>query len=538
LTLIKIQGLTHRFDKAAVLQQVNLQLAEGQLIGVVGPDGAGKTTLLRLMAALLQPTAGRIAVLGKDTVREAEAIHGFTGYMPQRFGLYEDLTVLQNMKLYAALRGADEAIFDQLFHFTGLKPFQDRLAFALSGGMKQKLGLACALVSRPKVLILDEPSVGVDPISRRELWEMVQALLHEHTSVIWSTTYLDEAAKCDRIVFLDEGRVLYEGVPQALTRQKTGKVFLLRNGAGNRREHLAEVVNLPDVVDALIQGDAIRVVAKGTHFPGKKVEARLEDAFVAMLGGAKKGEPLVSQKAPVTVGNGNDVIKADKLVKKFGSFTAVGGISFTVKRGEIFGLLGPNGAGKSTTFKMLCGLLKPTAGRASINGFDLQTQGVKARQQLGYMAQKFSLYGNLTVRQNLAFFSGVYPVEGTMEEKLKIFDLEKVQDVLADELPLGIKQKLGLAAAMLHWPDVLFLDEPTSGMDPVSRREFWAQMNGLVRKGKTILVSTHFMDEAENCDRIGLVYQGKMIHLGTPAELKGDYPNLEEAFIQLIKEAT
>ncbi|MBX7065634.1 MAG: ATP-binding cassette domain-containing protein [Parachlamydiales bacterium] len=547
--MIRIENLSKSFPpNQVVLNNLNLTLPKNQMIGVVGPDGAGKTTLLRLITGLLKPTAGRIEVNGCDTIKDSDQIHAFSAYMPQRFGLYEDLTVYQNLDLYASLHGLEpekrEETFEKLLHFTDLGPFLQRTAFALSGGMKQKLGLACALIHKPELLILDEPSVGVDPISRRELWKMVQSLLKEGVSVIWSTTYLDEAEKCDRVVLLNEGQILYEGPPRELTKRVEGRVFRLSDPSVEKRKHLFEIENRPGVIDALIQGDAIRIVSAGNSFDGAEPAApHLEDAFVDILGGMKVNEWKWSEAAPESKRNSDDVIVAKDLVKKFGSFTAVDHVSFTVKRGEIFGFLGPNGAGKSTTFKMLCGLLKPTQGNAIINGIDVQKAPTLSREQIGYMAQKFSLYGNLSVKQNLEFFSGIYPSIGSVEERLKLFHLDADKSRNAESLSLGFKQKLSLAVATIHWPDVLFLDEPTSGMDPVSRRHFWSQMNGLVRKGKTILISTHFMDEAENCDRIGLIYRGLMIHLDTPDKLKelakteeNQNPTLEDAFIKLIQE--
>jgi ABC-2 type transport system ATP-binding protein len=409
--------------------------------------------------------------------------------------------------------------------------------------MKQKLGLACALVQKPKLLILDEPSVGVDPISRRELWSIVQSLVQEGVSVLWSTTYLHEAEECQHVVLLNEGQVLYAGLPAELTKRVDGRVFLIEDDSSEKRTHLAELEKRTDVVDAMIQGAALRIVSKEATFDlGAPTQPRLEDAFIDILSTGAKKESKLGVAAPVTAPNGEAIVATD-LVKKFGSFTAVGGISFSVKRGEIFGLLGPNGAGKSTTFKMLCGLLRPTSGHAEVNGIDLQKAPGTARAKIGYMAQKFSLYGNLTVQQNLNFFAGAYHIERPLEETLKLFDLTAHKDVLSDELSLGIKQKVALAAAIAHWPETLFLDEPTSGMDPVSRRYFWSEMNGLVKKGKTILVSTHFMDEAENCDRIALIYKGLVIHLDTPDKLKeyartdqNQNPTLEEAFSKLIEE--
>ncbi|MDE3045495.1 MAG: ABC transporter ATP-binding protein [Verrucomicrobiota bacterium] len=546
--LIRIQNLNQVFPpQNSALKEINLSLPEGEMVGIVGPDGAGKTTLLRLIAGLLLPTSGQIEVLGCDTVRDVEKIRFFTSYMPQRFGLYEDLSVQENLRLYADLRGLEEAkrakTYEKLLHFTGLAPFVKRLAGALSGGMKQKLGLACALVRNPRLLILDEPSVGVDPISRRELWSIVQSLLQEGVSVLWSTTYLDEAEKCQRILLLNEGELLFQGAPSELTRRVEGRVFCIEDTTHQKRIHLTQLEKRDDVIDALIQGNTLRVVAKDRSFKdGKPVKPRLEDAFVDLLGGLKKGESKLSQAAPLSNGDGEAVVAKD-LVKRFGSFTAVNKISFSVKKGEVFGFLGPNGAGKSTTFKMLCGLLKPTEGKASVSGYDLQKAPGVARAKIGYMAQKFSLYGNLTVRQNLEFFAGIYPNNEGAAETLSLFDLEEQASLFTDSLPIGFKQRLALATAVLHWPDLLFLDEPTSGMDPVSRRQFWSQMNSLTAKGKTIIVSTHFMDEAENCDRIALIYRGLIIHLDTPDRLKelaksekNPDPTLEDAFIQLIEE--
>jgi ABC-2 type transport system ATP-binding protein len=513
----------------------------------VGPDGAGKTTLLRIIASLLLPTSGKVKIFSYDSVQDAEKIRSLSGYMPQRFGLYEDLTVQENLDLYAALRGVEKSqqpeTFEKLLTFTGLAPFTKRLAGALSGGMKQKLGLACALIKKPKLLILDEPSVGVDPISRRELWNIVHSLIEEGVSVLWSTTYLDEAERCTQVVLLNEGKLLHVGDPAILTKRVEGRVFRIEDLGSSRREHLAELEKRNDIVDVGIQGKYLRVVAKNTTFElGEPTPPRFEDAFIDLLGGHIKEESKLAKAAPETKSESDPVVAKD-LVRRFGTFTAVGGISFTVKRGEIFGLLGPNGAGKSTTFKMLCGLLMPTEGIALVNNINLQKAPGQARAHIGYMAQKFSLYGNLTVAQNLTFFQGVYEGSASVKETLNLFDLQEHKNEFCDELSLGVKQQVALAAAIAHWPDILFLDEPTSGMDPVSRRHFWSQMNGLVKTGKTILVSTHFMDEAENCDRIALIYRGLIIHFGTPDELKDivrtpeqPNPTLEEAFAQLIQE--
>lgn len=532
---------------------------KGEIVGVVGPDGAGKTTLIRLIAALMHPTEGSILVNQKDTVSNSESIHEITGYMPQRFGLYEDLSVIQNLNLYADLRGVigeqREQVFEKLLDFTGLAPFRNRLGKALSGGMKQKLGLACALIKKPLLLLLDEPSVGVDPISRRELWKMVEALIEEGISVVWSTSYLDEAEKCQTVLLLNKGELLFYGKPSDLTNRMHERVFTISGAGRERRQLLGKLLAEKNVIDGVIQGQDVRIVVNHPpfvfeHKPELKISTvreRFEDAFIDILGGAPKGGSKLAELHPSLDKKGKDPVKANCLTKKFGSFTAADQIEFTVKRGEVFGLLGPNGAGKSTIFKMLCGLLKPSEGQALINGLSLQKAPSQARAQLGYMAQKFSLYTNLTVSQNLEFFAGVYNLSGkkrkeTIKKMVAIFDLEKYLNASTDLLPLGYKQRLSLACATMHEPSLLFLDEPTSGVDPITRREFWNHINGLVEKGVTVLVTTHFMDEAEYCDRIALIYRGEIINMDAPDELKAKChspenpnPTLEEAFICLIE---
>jgi drug efflux transport system ATP-binding protein len=565
-TLVKIRGLVKKFAPKGrpALDQIEAEIQRGEVTGLVGPDGAGKTTLIRILAGLLEPTEGEVRVLGFNPATEAEEIHLRIGYMPQRFGLYEDLSVLQNLQLYADLRGVAESdcpeIFERLLTFTDLKRFTERKAGNLSGGMKQKLGLACALVSKPELLLLDEPSVGVDPISRRELWRMVQELIRENIGVVWSTSYLDEAELCESVILLNEGKRLFAGPPKELTQRVQSRTFLLAVKDG-RRKILSKALRLEPVVDGVVQGENIRIVLQsdssknlfrklglngdGTLTPAR---ARFEDAFVDILGGVPKGESIVAKNMRTVEKDVEAVIKAESLTKRFGTFAATDHITFSVQRGEIFGLLGPNGAGKSTTFKMLCGLLKPTEGKASVVGFDLQRAGSKARNRIGYMAQKFSLYSDLTVRHNLQFFSGIYGLERSrrreaVENMIGIFSLQRYVDVPAGQLPLGYKQRLAMACSLMHEPDVLFLDEPTSGVDPITRREFWGHINGLVEKGVTVLVTTHFMEEAEYCDRIGLVYRGQLIAMGPPDDLKRKArtenltdPTMEDAFIALIHE--
>ncbi len=590
--LVDIQHLFKSFNSRSqqVLTNINAQIPKAQIVGLVGPDGAGKTTLIRLIAGLLLPTKGQVNVAGYDTVKEAEYVHFLTGYMPQKFGLYEDLSVLQNLNLYADLRGVlgkeREKTFQRLLQFTNLSRFQDRLTGRLSGGMKQKLGLACALVKKPALLLLDEPSVGVDPISRRELWKMVGELLKEDISIVWSTAYLEEAEKCHTVLLLNEGKLLYTGDPHQLTQKMQGRVFKITNIKKHRRRLLTKTLNLNNVIDGVIQGKDLRIVLKDKQqlqdqskikekndrqinrqkwsdripldlaqlkndhqeLKIEEIKPRFEDAFVDILGAVTGGNSQLAKIMPAIKDSKKDVIVTDGLTKKFGNFIAADHVSFSIKRGEIFGLLGPNGAGKSTTFKMMCGLMTPTEGTASVDGLDLKVAPGQARSRIGYMAQKFSLYGNLTVHQNLDFFSGVYNLIGkkridAVQQMIDVFNLKSYVGAASESLPLGFKQRLALSCSTMHHPEVLFLDEPTSGVDPITRREFWNHINGMVEKGVTIMVTTHFMDEAEYCDRIALIYRSKIINTGTPDDLKkiaasrqNPNPTLEDAFVKLIEE--
>lgn len=562
-SLLEVRDLTKRFGAATALDRVSLTLLRGRLNGLAGPDGAGKTTLIRILTGLLGSDSGEIRLDGVS-LAEAVARQGFIGYMPQKFGLYEDLSVLENLRLYAALNGVpkekERGLFDEMLRFTDLARFSERLAGRLSGGMKQKLGLACALLGRPKLLLLDEPSVGVDPISRRELWSMVGELMEGGMTVLWSTAYLDEAEHCDKVILLDESKKLFEGPPGELTGRLKGRVFLLSEPSGGRRGALRRVLREPFVRDGVIQGGSVRFVT-APELPDGEPQAlarklggtlapaapRFEDAFIDILGGGPGGESALAAGLSPLPDDGAVVVEADRLTKKYGSFTAADSISFRIRRGEIFGLLGPNGAGKSTTFKMMCGLARPTSGRALVAGRELGRSGGSVRRRIGYMAQKFSLYDGLSVRQNLAFFSGIYGLSGRaqkakIEEMVEIFHFQNILDDNSGDISLGHKQRLALACATMHGPDVLFLDEPTSGVSPVTRREFWNHINGIVEKGVTVMVTTHFMDEAEYCDRIAFIYRGRAIAVGTPDELRQSVadggtpdPTMEDAFISLVR---
>jgi len=564
---IRLVGVSKRFGAGAApaLKRLSADIQTGCVTGLVGPDGAGKTTLLRLMAGLLLPTEGRVMVAGYDTLEETAEIRKLVGYMPQTFGLYEDLTVMENLNLYADLRGVAgekrRAAFDRLLAFTSLDPFTKRLAAKLSGGMKQKLGLACCLIQRPRALLLDEPSVGVDPLSRRELWRMVYQLVDEGITVVWSTAYLDEAERCADVLVLNEGTLLFHGPPKELTRGMEGRIFLVSLPHTRRRQFAAKWLRDPQVLDSVIHGQKVRLVTRSRGSAGAPFDSeftvepgspRFEDAFISLLGGMPKErvrDSTMPSARPVRWERGEDgvVAEARALSKRFGAFTAVDHVSFEVRRGEVFGLLGPNGAGKSTTFKMMCGLLRPTSGEARVAGIDLLEVPAQARERMGYMAQKFSLYRDLSVRQNLQFFGGVYGLKGheltqAVERMLREFQLEPFAGANAADLPLGFKQRLSMACATMHQPPILFLDEPTSGVDPITRREFWLRINSLVELGVAVIVTTHFLDEAEYCDHLALMYEGRIIAADTPDGIKQSVqskslpdPMLEDAFIELIK---
>ncbi len=593
-----LEGLVMRFGKGreavTALDGVNAVIPAGRITGLVGPDAAGKTTLMRIMAGLMPPSEGRANLFGQSPAELMRSQPNSIGYMPQRFGLYEDISVMANMRLHASLRGLEGAerdrVFEKLLGFTSLAPFTERLAGRLSGGMKQKLGIACALLGSPRLLLLDEPGVGVDPQSRRELWRMVQDLSQGGMTVVWSTAYLDEAERCPGVVMLDSGRVLFAGPPEELTARAEGRVFLLRADAGTHKKELTLWTMRPGIEDALIQGSRIRLVlaanapddlrrevlARG----GEAVSPRLEDAYMSAVGGINQS-PSPYGKLHVAHNGGNhsgiqdsddgridlapsaaaspDVvlsasptasgplfsISARNLTKRFGAFVAARNISFDVRPGEIFGLLGPNGAGKSTTFRMLCGLSRPTSGSCAVDGVDLLSAGSEARSRLGYMAQKFSLYPDIPVRENITIFAELYGLSrerrnALLPELAEALELQPYLRSRTGSLPLGQKQRLALLCATLHEPPVLFLDEPTSGVDARTRRDFWKHISAMTTAGAAVLVTTHFMEEAEYCDRIALIYRGAMISMGTPDELKAsctevEDPTLEEAFIANIE---
>ncbi|AYW66783.1 MAG: ATP-binding cassette domain-containing protein [Pseudomonas aeruginosa] len=568
--VVQARGLVKSFSGVPALDGVALDIPAGRLTALVGPDGAGKTTLLRLVAGLMRPTAGALHVLGLDVAVQPQVVQDRIGYMPQRFGLYEDLSVQENLDLYADLHGVALAQrrerFSRLLAMTDLARFTGRLAGQLSGGMKQKLGLACTLVRSPDLLLLDEPTVGVDPLSRRELWQIVQQLVEEdRLSVVVSTAYLDEAERCAQVFVLHHGKVLAEGRPQSLCEPAEGLCRIATPPAGMPARTLqARLLDAAaSIIDAVPEGGEVRFIQRPDADPArihallgdaacKTVPARLEDGVLTLL---RAQQPAEVPHLPDERGSGHPpepddqtpAIEVRDLVRRFGDFTAVASTTFSVRRGEIFGLLGPNGAGKTTTFRMLCGLLPASSGHLRVAGVDLRTARAAARRRIGYVSQKFALYGNLSVAENLAFFGGAYGLSGAaLRERiatlLQQYDLAQQAHARSGDLPGGYKQRLAMAAALLHVPDILFLDEPTSGIDPLARRAFWRRITALAAAGTTIVVTTHFMEEAEYCDRIVIQDAGTLLAIGTPHDVRrragdGGAADMNAAFIAVVEQA-
>ncbi len=504
-TIASVTGLSHRYKKSVALDGVDLELPAGGIVGLIGPDGVGKSSLLSLISGVRKIQHGSVKVLGRDMRRALNRVivGPRIAYMPQGLGrnLYMTLSVFENADFFGRLFGHSQEQrawrIRELLQGTGLAPFADRPAGKLSGGMKQKLGLCCALIHNPDLLILDEPTTGVDPLSRRQFWELIERIRarRECMSVIVATAYMDEAERFDWLVAMDAGKVLATGSP-------------------------AEVKS-----------------RTGTN--------SLEAAFIALLPAEKRRRhrPLIIP--PRQTQDAAAAIEADGLTRRFGDFVAVDQVSFSIERSEIFGFLGSNGCGKTTTMKMLTGLLPSSAGEARLFGKPVDARDIELRKRVGYMSQAFSLYSELTVRQNLELHARIFQLpsadrETRVAEMIARFGLGEVIDELAERLPLGVRQRLSLAVALVHGPEMLILDEPTSGVDPVARDQFWQLLVQLSRDdGVTIFISTHFMNEAERCDRISLMHAGKVLAQGTPAELISAHgaENLEDAFITCLEEA-
>lgn len=553
---------TEKGCMTALLEDVSLCIKRGKLVALVGADGAGKTTLMRVLAGLLKPQQGSVKIFGQDLYADLSNLQKLCGYMPQKFGLYEDLSVYENLCLYADLFNLTSEVrqerFDELLAMTDLRAFTDRLAGKLSGGMKQKLGLACALLNHPQLLLLDEPSVGVDPLSRQELWQILERnVQYEGMTVLVATTYMDEAAKCDEVIVLEDGKVVLFNSPNQIADKALGLTYCVTTKFNEKlRELQARFLDCHDyVLDAVPEAGHVRVLLRKkedykvlrTNFATydfQPIKPTLEDGYLVERYAQQARLPYSILQ---TIGSSTQnpqsypLVSAKNIVRRFGQFEAVKKTSFEVYPGEIFGLLGPNGAGKTTTFKMLCGLLKLSEGVLTIDGIDAQRSSRKVRETLGYMSQKFALYGDLSVEENLTFFANAYGIFDQKEKRriqtlMKEFQLLAYSGELAKNLPGGVKQRLAMAVALLHHPKILFLDEPTSGADVPTRRQFWRWITALSAAGTTIIVTTHFMQEAQYCDRLLIQDAGQSLILGTPEEVRQGNLCMDEAFIRIVKD--
>lgn len=483
MNAIEVNNISKHYGKVKALQNVSFSVEEGEIFGLIGPDGAGKTSMYRILCSLLLPNEGSASVCGYDVVNGMKEVRKRVGYMPGRFSLYQDLTVEENLKFFATLFNTTvEENYDSIKAiYSQIERFKNRRAGALSGGMKQKLALCCALVHKPQVLFLDEPTTGVDPVSRKEFWEILAHLKERNITIIASTPYIDEVRKCERVGFLSDGILKGIGTPDTIL------------------DTFKDVFNPP---------------------------------------------PIEHKQRDDTEKEAENVIEVEHLVKAFGSFHAVDDISFTVKKGEIFGFLGANGAGKTTAMHMLTGLNQPTSGTGRVVGFDIRTQYEQIKQHIGYMSQKFSLYEDLTVAENIRLFAGIYGMQDDdirhkTDDLLQRLKFSEHRNSLVSDLPLGWKQKLAFSVSIFHNPGIVFLDEPTGGVDPATRRQFWELIYDAAERGITVFVTTHYMDEAEYCDRISIMVDGKIKALGTPDELKRKLkqPDMDHVFTYLARQA-
>ena len=488
MTAIEVNNISKHYGKVQALKDVSFSVNKGEIFGLIGPDGAGKTSMFRILCSLLLPETGTATVDGFDVVSQMEEVRKIVGYMPGKFSLYQDLTIEENLNFFATLFNTTvEENYDSIKTiYSQIEQFKNRKAGALSGGMKQKLALCCTLVHQPSVLFLDEPTTGVDPVSQKEFWEILGQLKERDITIVASTPYLDEVRSCERVAFFSEGTI---------------------RGIGTADDILTEfrdIFNPPGIERA------------GNDKTGNW--------------GNNKSE---------------NVIEVEHLVKAFGSFHAVDDISFTVKKGEIFGFLGANGAGKTTAMHMLTGLNQPTSGTGRVVGFDIRTEYEQIKRHIGYMSQKFSLYDDLTVAENISLFAGIYgmnddEIHRKTDDLLEQLNFSEHRNTLVASLPLGWKQKLAFSVSIFHEPGIVFLDEPTGGVDPATRRQFWELIYDAAERGITVFVTTHYMDEAEYCDRISIMVDGKIKALGTPDELKREFnqPDMDHVFTYLARQAT
>jgi ABC-2 type transport system ATP-binding protein len=543
---IEVRNLIKRYGTLEAVRGINLEVHPGEIFGLIGPDGAGKTSTFQILAGVMEATSGSTNIFDHP----ARETRSQTGYLTQTFSLYPDLTVAENIRYSGDLRRIPPADIaargQQYLRMFDMDRFSSRLAGKLSGGMRQKLSLICALVPQPRVLLLDEPTTGVDPVSRREFWDVLAHLSAEGLTILVATPYLDEAERCHRIAFMHQGEILQIGTSWELCASLNAKRIELRtpdlrhtdailSAQAGPDQPILDVQRFGDRLDLLVADPdreqprlAAELASAGITIEEMRVDRpTLENTFVARL--RALGQKATTLEFPARIDHtalrGQVAVGASNLVKQFGDFTAVHNVSLQIRNGEVYGLLGANGAGKTTTIRMLCGLLEPTAGTMELAGSFGNLRSETVRKRIGYMSQKFSLYDDLTIRENLGFFAGVYGVPtGQREEKIRwvlsFSGLEGKQDQITGSLPGGWKQRVAFGAAIMHEPDILFLDEPTSGVDPLARRAFWTMINCLADTGAAILVTTHYLEEAEQCNRLGMMVAGELVAEGTPSGIK------------------
>ncbi|MDO8568350.1 MAG: ATP-binding cassette domain-containing protein [Dehalococcoidales bacterium] len=547
--VIETKGLQKKFGSLLAVKGVDLRVARGEIFGLVGADGAGKTTTIQMLCTLLLPSAGEARVLGLDTVKQAEAIKEKIGHVSERFNLYQNLTVEENLDFFARLRRIPPDVARQrkkeLLEFCRLEAFQTRQAEFLSGGMQKKLALACALIHEPEVIFLDEPTTGVDPVSRRDFWAIITRFMSRGITILVSTPYLDEAERFNRVAFMHQGEIIACDTPQKLKAGLKGELLEIRaqpaiEAASVLRQ--SPILSTPhlfgDTIHVLVdsplkRAPELRQILEQNHVEVESIQnvaPSLEDAFVNRLAAVEpeshgRARSSLAGSLAKQLERGETAITVSDLTRKFGNFTAVDRVSFDVKRGEIFGLLGPNGSGKTTTIRVITGLLEPTSGKTNVLGRDMARDGGETRRKMGYMSQKFSLFRDLTVEENINFYAGLYGLSASQlaEAKKWVLDMAGLlgkEKLMASGLSGGWKRRLALGCAIIHGPEVIFLDEPTAGVDPLSRRSFWQLIQELAARGTTIFVTTHYMDEAEHCNRVGMFHEGRLIALGSPRQLK------------------
>jgi ABC-2 type transport system ATP-binding protein len=549
--VIEVRDFKKNYGAFAAVKGISFDIKKGEIFGLIGPDGAGKTSTFHVLGGVMNATSGDITVLGQSPRNARKQL----GYLTQQFSLHLDLSIEENLSYSAGVREVSDDKYrersERYLKLMDLHKFRKRLAGQLSGGMKQKLALCCALVSAPEILLLDEPTTGVDPVSRREFWDVLAEVSSEGVTTAVATPYLDEAERCNRVALLYEGQITELGTPKELIRKlhmhrleiRSSKIEVLETSLNKVVQQSRDVINdiqeFGDRLDVLVpdveQGKAaVSTAARESNLEEPQIEVsepNLENVFVSKLKGtdSEKGEEKQFHFKKTNNKPGTIAIGADKIAITFGDFQAVKSVSLEVEYGQIYGLLGANGAGKTTTIKMLCGLLTPTKGTMTLAGAKSDLRSSNLRKRIGYMSQKFTLYDDLSIQENLEFYCGVYNVPRKeraekMDWVLETCGLKCEEKLLTKSLPGGWKQRLSFGASVMHQPEILFLDEPTSGVDPLARRQLWRLIRQFARNGTAVLVTTHFLEEAEHCQKLAFMVAGEIVAEGTPSEIKESQP--------------